>query len=76
MIWAGKPLFLKVGFGSGSIYFIELALVMALKFYASVAKGLKLKFRKCLGANSCVCRGYRGRTGREGGGRFGSLHPE
>ena len=36
---------------------------MTLKFYTSVTKGLKLKV-KVLGANSNVCRSYRGKTGR------------
>ena len=37
-----------------------------LKFYASLSKGLKLilTFQKALGANSYVCRSYRGKTGR------------
>ena len=36
-----------------------------LKFYTSVAKRSKLKVRQ-LGANSYVCRSYRGKTGRGG----------
>ena len=44
---------------------LGLALGTNLKFYTSVAKGLKLKVRKFLGgANSYVCRSYRGKTGR------------
>ena len=40
---------------------------MALKLYASVAKGLKLKKTKnVLAAISDVSRSYSGRTGREG----------
>ena len=34
-----------------------------LTFYNSVAKGLKLKVRKFFGANSYVCKSYRGKTG-------------
>ena len=43
---------------------LELALGMALKFYTSMAKGLKAKSQKVLVANSYVCRSYRGKTGR------------
>ena len=39
---------------------------MALKFYTSVAKGLKLS-QKVLGVNTYVCRSNRGKTGRGGG---------
>ena len=41
---------------------------MALKLYASVAKGLKLKkkTKNVLAAISDVSRSYSGRTGREG----------
>ena len=47
---------------------LELALGMALKFYTSVAKGLKLKVREfCCGANSYICRSYRGKTSRVAG---------
>ena len=44
---------------------LGLALGMTLKFYISVTKGLKLNvgFRG-LGANSYVCRSYRGKTVR------------
>ena len=38
---------------------------MNLKFCTSVGKGLKLKVRR-FGANSYVCRSYRGKTGRRG----------
>ena len=37
---------------------------MALTFYKSVAKGLKLKVRKFLGANSFVYRSHSGKIGR------------
>ena len=40
-----------------------LALDIALKFYTSVATGLKLKV-KVFRANSSVCRRYRKKTGR------------
>ena len=40
---------------------MELELGVTLKFYTSVAKGLKLK---ALGANSNVCRSYKGKTSR------------
>ena len=36
-----------------------LALGMTLKLYTSMAKGLKTKFQKVLGANCYVCRSYR-----------------
>ena len=39
---------------------------MVLKFYARVEKGLELRVRKFLGANSYVCRNCRGKTGRGG----------
>ena len=42
---------------------LRLALGVALKFYTSVTKGLKLKIRKFWGANFYVCRSYRGKTG-------------
>ena len=42
---------------------MRLALVITLKFYTSVAKGLKLKVRKFWGAVYYVCRSYRGKTG-------------
>ena len=42
---------------------------MTLKFLTSVTKGLKLKV-KVLGTKSYVCRSYRGKTGRGGGGAF------
>ena len=41
---------------------------MALKFYTGVAKESKLKVRKFRGANSYVCRSYRGKLV---GGLFG-----
>ena len=47
--------FLRGVLGSTYIY-LGLALDMALQFYSSVAKGLKLKV---LGANFYVCRSYR-----------------
>ena len=42
---------------------------IALKFYTSLAKGLKTKSHKVLWANSKVCRSYKGKTGtaKEGG---------
>ena len=40
---------------------LELALGANLKFYTTVAEGPKLIV---LGANSYVCRSYRGKTGR------------
>ena len=43
---------------------LGMALGMSLKFYANVAKGLKLsKSQKVLGANSYVSGSYRGKTG-------------
>ena len=43
-----------------------MALGMTLKFYTSVAKGLKLKVKsqKAFEAKSYICRSYRGKTGR------------
>ena len=41
-----------------------LTLGMTLKFYTSLAKGLKLKVRKVLWAKSYVGRSYSGKTGR------------
>ena len=38
---------------------LGLALVMVLKLYTSVAKGLKLKVRNVLGTNPHVCRSYK-----------------
>ena len=44
---------------------LGLALGMALKFYSSVAEGLKLEVREFWGgANSYVWRSYRGKTNR------------
>ena len=43
---------------------LGLALGMVLKFYRSVAKGLKLKFSKFLGLILYVCRSYQGKTDR------------
>ena len=43
---------------------LGLALGMALQFYTSVGKGFKSKSQKVFGANSDVCRRYRGKTGR------------
>ena len=40
-----------------------LALGMTLKFYTTVSKGLKLKFRRSRGTKSYACRSYRGKTG-------------
>ena len=37
---------------------------LTLNFYTSVTEGLKLKARKIWGANSNVCRSYRGKTSR------------
>ena len=48
---------------------LELVLGMALKFYSSIVKGLKLKVRKVWGY-SYVCRSYREKAGRVG--HFGS----
>ena len=50
---------------------LGVALGMALKFYTSVAQGLKLKVK--MAANSCICRSYRVKTGR---GFFWTPHPE
>ena len=62
-----KDLARKNAFFEGWSWFrfnnLELALDRNLKFYTSVANGLKLKV---LGANSYVYRSYRGKTGREG----------
>ena len=41
-----------------------MALGTNLTFYTSLSKGLNLKVRKVLGANSYVCRSYMGITGR------------
>ena len=57
-----KTAFLRGGLGSSSI--IRLGLGTNLKLYTSVGKGLKLKSQKYLGANSYICRSYRGKTGR------------
>ena len=53
---------------------LRLALGTSLIFYTSVAKGSIPTF-DVLGANSDVCRTYRGKTGRGGGGCEGFLHP-
>ena len=45
---------------------LGLQLAMALKFYVSVAKGLKLKLGKFWGINSYVFRSYMEKTGRGG----------
>ena len=45
---------------------LGLALGKNLKFYTSVAKGLKLKVRKFWGTNFYVCRSYRGKLLGEG----------
>ena len=50
---------------------LGLAIGMALKFYASLAKGLKLKVKKCWGTSSNVCRSYRGKIGKGMGGGGG-----
>ena len=44
---------------------------MALEFYTSMAKGLKI-----FGANSYVFRSYKGKTGRGGGFLSPSHHPQ
>ena len=41
---------------------------MALTFYNSMAKRVKTKSQKVLGANSYVCRSYSGKTNDGGGG--------
>ena len=41
-----------------------LALGITLKFWTSVAKVLILNFRELWGANSYICRSYRGKAGR------------
>ena len=43
-----------------------MALGIALEFYTSVTKGLKIKVRKILGANSYTCRSCSGKTGSKG----------
>ena len=43
---------------------LELAIGMAVKFYTSVEKGLKVKVKKKLGSNSCYCRNCKEKTGR------------
>ena len=66
-IWPEKPL-------AGCSWFkfnnLGLALGIALKFYVSVTKGLKLKVFR---ASSYDCGSYRGKTGR---GPFWLPHPE
>ena len=63
-----KGFYQKNHFFEGSSLFkfnsLVLTLGIFLKCHISVAKGLQLKV-KVLGANSYVCRSYRGRTGRE-----------
>ena len=44
---------------------LGLAPDMALKFYTKGAKRVKTKTQKAFGANSYVCRSYRGKTSRE-----------
>ena len=65
-----KDLTRKTAFFEGWSWFkfnnLRLVLGTNLKFYTSVAKGLKLKVRKVLGADFYVCRSYRGKTGRWG----------
>ena len=52
-----------------------LALDIALKFYASVTKGLKLKVRKVLGLISAFVE-VTGEKLVEGGGYFGTPNPQ
>ena len=58
----------KTAFSEGWYWFkfnnLRLILGTNLKSYSSVEKGLKLKVRKFLGANSYVCRSYKGKTGK------------
>ena len=62
-----RPLFFE-GWSWYKFNNLGLALETNLKFYASVAKGLKLKVRKVLAADSYVRRSYRGKTGSGDGG--------
>ena len=68
-----EKLFFFVGLSWFKFNNLGLTLCINLKFYTSVAKELKLKFREFWG-NSYVCRSYRGKTGK-GGGVFLSLPP-
>ena len=58
----------KNGFFEGWSWFkfhnLGLALGTNLKFYTSLSKLLKLKFRRFCGFNFYVCRSYRGKTSR------------
>ena len=51
-----------------------MALGMALKFYTSVEKGLKLKLKIFSGLAYYVCKSYRQKTGRTD--LLGLPHPE
>ena len=70
--WPEKPLFFK----SWSFDNLGLALGMALKFYTSLAKMLKIKSRKFWGTNSYVCRSCRKKAGKWRRGLFAPPHPE
>ena len=63
-IWSENTLFFRGGCCWFKFNNLELALTMALKFYISVGKGLKLKFKKFWGTNSYVSRSYKGKTVR------------
>ena len=52
-----------------NVNYLGLALGIALKSYTNVAKDLK-QSQKVLGANSYICRSYRGKTGKGGRGAF------
>ena len=69
-----KDLTRKTAFSEGWSWFkfinLGLALGINLKFYSSVAKGLKLKARAILEANSYVYRSYGRKTNRRGGSLF------
>ena len=76
-----KDLTRKITFFEGCSWFkfniLGLALGMNLKFYTSVAKGLKLKVRKFLGLISMFVEAPGEKlVGEGGGGLFGPPHPE
>ena len=47
-----------------------------LEFLHQCGKSIKTESQKVLGTNSYVCRSYRGKTGRRGGGELFAPHPE
>ena len=66
-----KTVFLRGGVGSSPFNNLGLALGTNLQ----LGKRIKTESQQVLGANSYVCRSYRGKTGRGGGGGGGVFWP-